>query len=81
MSRRISVSAAIREGVLEEMRRDPNVMVLGEDVAVMGGTFALTRGFLEEFGPCGCGIPPFPNPDLWGWRWAWPCVACGPLWN
>ncbi len=51
MSRRISVSAAIREGVLEEMRRDPNVMVLGEDVAVMGGTFALTRGFLEEFGP------------------------------
>lgn len=51
MSRRISFSAATREGVLEEMRRDKNVVVLGEDVAVMGGTFALTRGFLEEFGP------------------------------
>jgi len=37
--------------MLEEMRRDPNVMVIGEDIAVMGGTFALTRGFLEEFGP------------------------------
>ena len=51
MSRRISFSAATREGVLEEMRRDSNVMVIGEDIAVMGGTFALTRGFLEEFGP------------------------------
>lgn len=51
MSRRISFSAATREGMLEEMRRDPNVMVIGEDIAVMGGTFALTRGFLEEFGP------------------------------
>lgn len=51
MSRRISFSAATREGVLEEMRRDANVMVIGEDIAVMGGTFALTRGFLEEFGP------------------------------
>ncbi|HSK68507.1 MAG TPA: alpha-ketoacid dehydrogenase subunit beta [Candidatus Limnocylindria bacterium] len=50
-TRNISVSAAIREGMLEEMRRDPNVLVLGEDIGVMGGTFALTRGFMEEFGP------------------------------
>lgn len=34
----------------EEMVRDDNVIVMGEDVGVMGGTFAVTRDFLEEFG-------------------------------
>lgn len=51
MTRRISFSTAIREGMHEEMVRDENVIVIGEDVAVMGGTFAVTRDFLEEFGP------------------------------
>lgn len=42
---------AIREGLREEMRRDPRVFVLGEDIGVYGGAFKLTEGFLDEFGP------------------------------
>lgn len=49
MSRQ-SVSQAIREGMREEMRRDENVIMIGEDLGVMGNPFAITLGFLEEFG-------------------------------
>ena len=51
MSKKISVSKAIREGLLEEMRRDDKMFIMGEDMAVMGNVFAITTGFLEEFGP------------------------------
>lgn len=40
---------ALREALHEEMRRDPDVFVLGEDVAV-GGPFGVTAGLVEEFG-------------------------------
>jgi 2-oxoisovalerate dehydrogenase E1 component len=33
------------------MRRDPSVLLLGEDIGTFGGAFKITRGFLEEFGP------------------------------
>ncbi|HEV2439865.1 MAG TPA: alpha-ketoacid dehydrogenase subunit beta [bacterium] len=42
---------AIRDGLRGEMRRDPRVFVLGEDVGVYGGAFKITDGFLDEFGP------------------------------
>jgi len=42
---------AIREGLRAEMRRDPRVFVLGEDIGVYGGAFKITEGFLDEFGP------------------------------
>ena len=42
---------AIRDGLREEMRRDPRVFVLGEDIGVYGGAFKITEGFLDEFGP------------------------------
>jgi pyruvate/2-oxoglutarate/acetoin dehydrogenase E1 component len=41
---------AIREGLWEEMQRDPDVFLLGEDIGVYGGAFKVTAGFLEEFG-------------------------------
>lgn len=41
---------AISEGLRQEMRRDPRVFVLGEDVGVYGGAFKVTLGFQEEFG-------------------------------
>jgi 2-oxoisovalerate dehydrogenase E1 component beta subunit len=41
---------AIREGLWEEMERDPNVFLLGEDIGVYGGAFKVTDGFLEKFG-------------------------------
>jgi 2-oxoisovalerate dehydrogenase E1 component beta subunit len=42
---------AIRQGIWEEMERDENVFVLGEDVGVYGGAFKLTKGMLDHFGP------------------------------
>ncbi|MBM3924940.1 MAG: alpha-ketoacid dehydrogenase subunit beta [SAR202 cluster bacterium] len=45
-----SVIEAIREAMLEEMRADSRVMVLGEDVGKRGGVFLATQGFIEEFG-------------------------------
>lgn len=41
---------AIREGIWEEMERDPNVFLLGEDIGVYGGAFKVTAGMLEHFG-------------------------------
>jgi pyruvate dehydrogenase E1 component beta subunit len=46
----MSVSAAIREGMREEMLRDENVVMIGEDLGTLGSPFAITKGFLEEFG-------------------------------
>jgi 2-oxoisovalerate dehydrogenase E1 component beta subunit len=41
---------AISQALREEMRRDPSVFLMGEDIGVFGGAFKITRGFLEEFG-------------------------------
>ena len=49
--RTLSYAEAIREGLAEEMRRDPKVFVFGEDVGQYGGTFKVTKGLIEEFGP------------------------------
>ena len=51
MSKKLTVSKAIREALHEEMVRDDKVFIIGEDMAVMGTVFAITTGFLEEFGP------------------------------
>lgn len=41
---------AIRQGIWEEMERDPTVFLLGEDIGVYGGAFKVTAGMLEKFG-------------------------------
>ncbi len=41
---------AISDGLREAMRRDPRVILLGQDIAEYGGAFKLTEGFVEEFG-------------------------------
>ena len=41
---------AIRQGLWEEMERDPGVFLLGEDIGAYGGAFKVTVGFLEKFG-------------------------------
>lgn len=41
---------AVRQGIWEEMERDPNVFVIGEDLGVYGGAFKVTLGMLERFG-------------------------------
>ena len=42
---------AVAAGIAQEMRRDPSVVFLGEDVARAGGVFKATVGLLDEFGP------------------------------
>src|SRR5580698_11478765 len=41
---------AIRQGLWEEMERDPRVFVMGEDVGIYGGAFKVTEGFVHRFG-------------------------------
>ncbi len=41
---------AIREGLWEEMERDANVFLIGEDIGVYGGAFKVTEGFFDHFG-------------------------------
>jgi acetoin:2,6-dichlorophenolindophenol oxidoreductase subunit beta len=42
---------AVAHAIAQEMRRDPNVVFLGEDIAAAGGVFKTTVGLLDEFGP------------------------------
>ena len=46
----VTVIEAVRQALAEEMRRDPLVFVMGEDVGKRGGVFLATQGLLEEFG-------------------------------
>ncbi len=50
MARTISFSEATLEAMREEMRRDPTVFLLGEDIAKQGGIFGQFKGLPEEFG-------------------------------
>lgn len=47
----ITMRQAISDALREEMHRDENVFIMGEEVGVWGGTYAVTRGFHDEFGP------------------------------
>lgn len=49
--REITYSEAIREAMCEEMRRDPGVFLMGEDVGVFGGVWGVSHDMLAEFGP------------------------------
>jgi pyruvate dehydrogenase E1 component beta subunit len=47
----LSYRDAVAYGIAQEMRRDPNLVMLGEDIAGAGGVFKTTVGLLDEFGP------------------------------
>ncbi len=49
--REVTFLEAIRLALWEEMERDPNVFIIGEDIGRMGGAFGVTTGFLDHFGP------------------------------
>ncbi len=51
-TRELTYAQALNEALFEEMRRDPSVFVMGEDVAIWGGggIFGVTKGLVEEFG-------------------------------
>jgi len=48
--RQISYAEAIQEALREEMRRDENVFIMGEDVGLYGGAYGATRNLFQEFG-------------------------------
>ncbi len=73
----MTYAAALNRALAEAMRKDPQVVILGEDIGALGGIFTVTQGLLEEFGPervfetplseacyvgCGTGLA------LCGWR-------------
>jgi pyruvate dehydrogenase E1 component beta subunit len=47
---KLTVREALRDGMAEEMRRDPNVFVMGEEVAQYQGAYKVSQGLLQEFG-------------------------------
>jgi pyruvate dehydrogenase E1 component beta subunit len=47
---RLTMREAISQALWEEMERDPKVFILGEEVGVWGGTYAVTKGFYDHFG-------------------------------
>lgn len=49
--RELTYLEAVREALTLEMRQNPEVFLMGEDIGVYGGAFGVTRGMLEEFGP------------------------------
>jgi pyruvate dehydrogenase E1 component beta subunit len=47
----ITYREAVRDAIGQAMRKDDDVFIMGEDIAEMGGSMAVTQGLLEEFGP------------------------------
>lgn len=47
----LTLREALRDAMAEEMRRDPDVLVMGEEVAEYNGAYKVTQGLLDEFGP------------------------------
>src|SRR5436305_14645301 len=50
-ARTLTFAQAVNEALAEELRRDPAVFILGEDVAEAGTPFKVLAGLVEEFGP------------------------------
>lgn len=48
---KITMRQAISQALWEEMERDPKVFIMGQEVGVWGGTYAVTKGFFDHFGP------------------------------
>ncbi len=48
---KLTLAQAVNRGLEQEMERDPNVIIMGEDVGADGGVFRVTEGLLDKFGP------------------------------
>jgi pyruvate dehydrogenase E1 component beta subunit len=51
MARQLQIREALREAMNEEMRKDPSVFLIGEEVAEYNGAYKVSQGMLDEFGP------------------------------
>jgi len=64
--RELTLGQAVKEALAEEMRRDPSVFVIGEDVAEAGTPFKVLKGLVEEFGPDRVMDAPISEPGFTG---------------
>ena len=64
--RELTMAEAVREALSEEMRRDPSVFILGEDVAEAGTPFKVLSGMVEEFGKSRVIDTPISEPGFTG---------------
>jgi len=64
--RELTMAEAVREAIAEEMRRDPTVFVMGEDVAEAGTPFKVLSGMVEEFGKSRVIDTPISEPGFTG---------------
>lgn len=65
-TRTLTLAQAVREALAEEMRRDPSVFVMGEDVAEAGTAFKVLSGLVQEFGPDRVMDTPISEPGFTG---------------
>jgi acetoin:2,6-dichlorophenolindophenol oxidoreductase subunit beta len=65
-TREISLAQAVNEALAEELRRDPTVFIVGEDVAEAGTAFKVMTGLVEEFGPERVIDSPISEPGITG---------------
>jgi acetoin:2,6-dichlorophenolindophenol oxidoreductase subunit beta len=66
----LSYREAVAHGIAQEMRRDPALVMLGEDIAAAGGVFKTTVGLLDEFGPDRVRTRRYRSRRSWERRWA-----------
>src|SRR4029078_9282005 len=65
-TRQLTLGEAVREALAEEMRRDPRVFILGEDIAEAGTVYKVLTGLVNEFGPERLLEPPISEPGFTG---------------
>src|ERR1700684_3685367 len=65
-SMQLTYLEAIRQGIWEEMDRDPSVFCLGEDIGIYGGAFKVTDGFIDRFGAARVIEPPIAESAIVG---------------
>ena len=63
----MTMREALRDAMAEEMRRDKDVFVMGEEVAEYQGAYKVTQGLLQEFGPSASSTRRSPSTALQVW--------------
>ena len=76
---KISYSQALRDALREEMQRDADVFLIGEDIGVHGGAFGVSRGLLDEFGPQRVVTTPISEAAIVGAAVGAAVVGCRPV--
>ena len=77
----ISYRQALHDTLRAEMRRDENVLLIGEEIGVFEGSYKITAGLLAEFGRAGSVTPRSPRKASPGSRSAPRCSGCGRWWR